>query len=81
LIKLFDTNELKKKFITYARDEGYSFNIIISALKSTISCDVLGSKESFLRTCFGHAFLKTCQYSIIDEKNCKGLKSIFIKVA
>jgi hypothetical protein len=31
------------------------------ALKSIISCDMLGLKESFQGICFGHAFFKACQ--------------------
>jgi hypothetical protein len=72
LTKLFDTNELRKKFVAYAKDEGYNFNIIISSLKSIISCDVLGLEESFQRTCFGHTFSKACQYAITNDKVCKG---------
>jgi hypothetical protein len=51
------------------------------ALKSVVSCDVLGLEESFQSTCFGHAFLKVCWYVIVDEKVCKGLWYISIKVA
>jgi len=80
LTKLFDTNELRKKFVLYAKDEGYNFYIIISTLKSAISCDVLGLEESFYKICFDHAFLKTCQYAIIDKFFCKGLRSISIEV-
>ncbi len=30
------------------------------ALKSIISCDVLGLEENFQGICFGHAFSKAC---------------------
>jgi hypothetical protein len=43
------------------------------AMKSIVSCDVLGLEESFQGTSFGHAFSKTCQYSTTNEKVCKDL--------
>jgi len=78
LTKLFDTNEFRKKFVAYAKDEGYNLNIITSTLKSTISCDVLGLKENFQRTCIGHPFSKACQYAIIDEKVYKGILKFYL---
>jgi hypothetical protein len=42
---------------------------------------VLNLEENLQRTCFSHAFLKTCQYAKINEKVCKGLKHVSIKVA
>jgi len=78
LTKLFDTNEFRKKFVAYAKDEGYNLNIITSTLKSTISCDVLGLKEIFQRTCIGHPFSKACQYAIIDEKVYKGILKFYL---
>jgi len=80
LTKLFETNELRKKFVVDAKDERYNLYIIISTLKSAISSDVLGLEESFYKIRFDHAFLKTCQYTIIDKKVCKGLRSISIEV-
>jgi uncharacterized protein YqgQ len=47
LTKLFDTDELMKKFVVYAKDERYNLNIITSTLKSAISYDVLSLEESF----------------------------------
>ncbi len=35
----------------------------------------------FPHTCFGHFFLKPCQYVTIDEKACKALWFISIKFA
>jgi hypothetical protein len=32
-------------------------------LKVIISCDILGLKESYQNTYFGHAFFKACQYA------------------
>ncbi len=72
LTKLFDINELRKKFVVCAKDKGYNLNIIISTLISDINCDVLGLEESFQKTCFGYAFFKTCQYVITDKFFCKG---------
>jgi hypothetical protein len=43
------------------------------ALKSIVSCDVLGLEENFQGTCFGHAFSKACQYATTNEKVCKDL--------
>jgi len=74
LTRLFDTNEVRKKFVAYTKDEGYKLNIITSTLKSAISCDVLGLEESFWKICFGHAFLKTCQYAITYEKSLQRFK-------
>jgi hypothetical protein len=42
---------------------------------------VLGLEENFQGTCFSHAFLKTCQYAKTNEKVCKRLKYVSIKVA
>ncbi len=73
--------ELRKKFVSYVKNERCNLNIITVALKSTISCDVLGLEENFQGTCFNHAFLKTCQYAKTNEKVCKRLKYVSIKVA
>ncbi len=43
-------------------------NIMTIALKSIVSCDMLGLEESFKGNCFGHAFFKACQYATIEEK-------------
>ncbi len=40
------------------KDEGSNLNTMTIALKSIISCDMLGFEESFKGSCFGHAFLK-----------------------
>jgi hypothetical protein len=54
---------------------------MIVGLKYVISCDILGLVESFWNSCFGHAFSKACQYASVNEKNCKGLKYVFVKIA
>ncbi len=81
MIELLDAHEFKKKIVTYVRDEGFYVNTMIISLKSIVSCNVLGLKESFLGTCFDHAFSKMCEYAITYEKVCKGLIYVSIKVA
>jgi hypothetical protein len=45
--KLLDKHDLRKKNITYVKDEGCNFNIMIIALESIVSCEFLGLEESF----------------------------------
>jgi hypothetical protein len=52
---------------------------MIATLKLVVNCEVLGVEESFLGTCFGHAFSKAYQYATMDEKVLKGFKYVFIK--
>jgi hypothetical protein len=52
-----------------------------TSLKSLVSCNVLGLKESFQGTCFDHAFSKVCQYATTYEKNYKSLRNLSIKAA
>ncbi len=52
---------------------------MLVSLKSVVNYDVLSLIESFLGSCFGHAFFKAYQYVLINEKVCKGLKYLFIK--
>jgi hypothetical protein len=61
------------------KNEGPNLNRITSALKSIVNCEILGLKESFQGTCFGHAFCKARQYPTIDENVCKGFKYVSIK--
>jgi len=56
-----------------------NLNAMTYALKSIVSCESLGSEESFQGTCFGHAFSKACQYGITKEKVCKNLKYVSMK--
>ncbi len=58
LTKLLDNYALRRKIITYVKDEGSNLNTMTTSLKSIISCDMLGLEESFQGTCFGHAFSK-----------------------
>ncbi len=52
---------------------------MINALKSIISCECLSLEESFQGSCFGHVFVKACQYGSTNEKVCKNLKYVSIK--
>jgi hypothetical protein len=70
LIKLLDNYASRRKIIAYVKDEGSNINIMIIALKSIVSCDVLGLEERFQGTCLGHAF---CQYDTIEDTICKDL--------
>ncbi len=45
LTKLLDNYVLRRKIIAYVKDEGSNLNIMIAALKSIISCDVLGLEK------------------------------------
>jgi hypothetical protein len=81
LTKLFDQYGLINKIIVYVKDEGSNLNTMRIALKFVVKCEVFGLNESFQGVCFGHAFLKTCQYVTIDEKVCKNFKFISIKSA
>jgi hypothetical protein len=47
---------LKEKIIAYVKDEGFNFNAMIVTLKSNVSCESFGLKESFQGTFFGHVF-------------------------
>ncbi len=78
---MFDQNELNWIFIPYVKDEGSNLNAMAFACKSIVWCEVLSLDESFIGTCFGHAFLKACKYVIIDEKVYKNLRFVFIKFA
>ncbi len=47
LTNLLDTYELRKKIITYVKDEGFNFNTMTIALKLVVSCDMFGLEEIF----------------------------------
>jgi hypothetical protein len=79
LIELLDSHELRRKIVTYVKDEGFYLNTMTTSLKSIVSCNVLGLKESFQGTCFDHAFSKVCQYAITYEIFYKGLRYFSIK--
>ncbi len=60
-----------KNILTYVKDKGFDLNIMITTLKLIASFEVLGLEKSFERICFGHAFLKTCQYVTMTRKFAK----------
>jgi hypothetical protein len=47
LIELLDSYALRKKNIAHVKDEGSNLNTMIIALKSIVSCDMLGLEENF----------------------------------
>jgi hypothetical protein len=57
-----------------------NLNAMTYALKSIVSCESLGSEESFQGTCFGHAFSKACQYGITKEKVCKCFHEVCLNI-
>jgi hypothetical protein len=61
------------------KNEGPNLNPITSALKSIVNCEILGLKERFQGTCFGHAFSKARQYITTHENVCEGFKYVSIK--
>jgi hypothetical protein len=61
--------------------EGANFNGMIAASKLVVNYETLSVIDSFLGTCFRHAFFKACQHSIYDERMSKGLKYVSIKLA
>jgi hypothetical protein len=42
LTRLLNKYDLRKKNISYVKDEGFNLNIRTTTLKSIISCDILG---------------------------------------
>ncbi len=78
---MLDNYALRKKIIAYIKDEGSNLNTMTTILKSIISCDMLGLEEVFQGIYFGHAFSKACQYATTEEKICKDLRYVLIKLA
>ncbi len=60
LINLLNKYDLRKKVITYVKDEGFNLNTMIRVLKFIVSCDILSLVASFQGSCFSHAFSKAC---------------------
>jgi hypothetical protein len=81
LTKLLNQYDLRKKIVAYVKDGGANLNAMTIALKFVVNCEILNMEESFQGICFGHAFSKACQYGIVEEKVCKNLKHISIKLA
>jgi len=63
-----DKYGLQKKIIASIKDEGSNFNAMTTTLKVVVNCEPLGLEKGFYGICFGHAFSKTCQYGIIEER-------------
>ncbi len=61
--------------------KGSNSNTMIVTLKIGVSCDILGLEQSYKGICFKHEFSKACQYAIMDEKLCKDLTYVCIKIA
>jgi hypothetical protein len=81
LIESLDKYDSRKKITTWVKDEGSNLNTMITTLKSIVSDEVMILGESFQGTCFEHAFVKACQYVVMNhEKICKCLKYVSIKV-
>jgi hypothetical protein len=47
LTKLLDKYGVRKKIITYVKDERSNLNAMIGALKFVVNCESFGLKESF----------------------------------
>jgi hypothetical protein len=58
--------DLRKKVIAYVKNEGFTLNTMTIALKSIVSCDILGLAKRFQSSCFSHAFFKAYQYALVD---------------
>jgi len=71
--ELLDSYALRRKIIAHVKDKESNLNTMTIALKSIVSCDMLGLEENFQGFCFGHAFSKACQYVTTKEKVCKDL--------
>jgi hypothetical protein len=63
------------------KNEGFNLNAMTFALKFVVNCETLSLQESFNGTYFGHVFPKACQNATIDEKMCKNLINVSIKIA
>jgi hypothetical protein len=71
LNNLLDFFGLRKKIITFIKDERVNLNAMTSALKSIVSCDILGLKESFNGSCFRHFFPRDAKMGLLKRKFVK----------
>ncbi len=69
---------IMKKISVYVKDEQSNLNTMIFALKAVVTLKVWRKVINAL--CFGHAFSMTCQYAITNEKVCKNLTYVSIKI-
>jgi hypothetical protein len=47
-----------------------------NAFKFVMCCETLNLQESFQGSCFGHDFLKACQYVTPKKKMCNFFKEV-----
>jgi hypothetical protein len=73
LNNLLDYFGLRKKIITFVKDEGVNLNVMTSTPRFIMSCDILRLEKSFNGSCFRDIFSKACQYGIIEEKVYKDM--------
>jgi hypothetical protein len=52
-----------------------------NAFKFVMCCETLNLQESFQGSCFGHDFLKACQYVTPKKKMCNFFKEVSINFA
>jgi hypothetical protein len=79
--KLLGQYDLTKKLIAYVKHEEDNLNGMIAISKLVVNYEMFIMIETFLSTCFRHAFSKACQHSTYDERMSKGLKCVSIKLA
>jgi hypothetical protein len=72
LTYLLDKYGLRKKIITYVKDEGSNFNAMIITLKVVVNSEPLGLEESFQGTCFGHVNMA------LQRKRCVRIYIMFL---
>jgi hypothetical protein len=65
---LLEQCDLTKKIIAYVKHEGVNLNGMIVVSKLVVNYETLNVIESFLGTCFRHAFSKACQHSVYDKR-------------
>jgi hypothetical protein len=80
LNNLLDSFGLRKKIITFVKDEGANLNAMTLALRSIMSCDILRLEESFNGSCLKHVFSKACQYGIVEDKVYKDMGFMQLKM-
>jgi hypothetical protein len=62
LKELSNSYGLRKKIITYVKDEGANLNSMTTTFKFVVNYEVLGLENNFNSTCIGHAFSKFYKY-------------------
>ncbi len=72
-------HELNACVLAHVKNERSSLLTMISTLTSLVYCEVLKLLAPFLRTCWGHAMSKCCEYATNGSKIYVGFTSISIK--